>query len=464
MIVAYSKNVLEFLKKCNVDVGDVVEFYFAGKMMKGKIMPKGDFGDPDALVIKLSNGYNVGINYNRLESLRKVEVKEREEKAVKGNEKNKEESEVRSSGSEEKMNEKPVIEILHTGGTIASKVDYETGGVIAKFKPEEILELFPELREVAIIKSRLITNALSESLRFKHYNRFIDEIVNSINEGCDGIILTHGTDTMAYSSAAISFGIENLKRPVVLVGAQRSSDRPSSDAGFNLLSAAFFIANTDFCDVAICMHATTNDDYCHILPGCKTRKMHSSARYAFKPINALPIARVFPKNGKIEFVSDYKKRRDVENKEMKVMHFDDSLKIGILKSHPNMLPEEIEVYEGFDGLVIEGTGLGHLGIEVFDEYSKENEKVYKALKNVVDSGTVVVMTTQTLYGRVNMNVYSTGRKLQKIGVLGNLTDILPEVAFIKLAFLLSNYDKKDIPKLWEKNMRGELSSRSSVLY
>ncbi len=451
--MGYSKRVIDFLKKHDINIGDLIEFFFEGKKMKGRIMPKGDFGNPDVLVIKLSNGYNIGINYERINNLRKIEEK-----------KEKVNTEKKNFKFDVNDDSKPIIEILHTGGTIASKVDYETGGVIAKFKPEEILELFPELSNIAVIKSKLITNALSESLRFKHYNKFIDEVVNSINKGCDGIILTHGTDTMAYSSAAISFGIENLKRPVLLVGAQRSSDRPSSDAGFNLLSAAFFISKTDFCDVGICMHATTNDDYCYILPGCKTRKMHSSARYAFKPINDLPIAKVFPKNKKVEIISHYKRKKDVESKKMKVMHFDDSLKVGMLKAHPNMLPEEIEIYEGFDGLVIEGTGLGHLGIEVFDEYSKENQKVYEALKNVINSGTIVVMTTQTLYGRVNMNVYSTGRKLQKIGVLGNLTDILPEVAFIKLAFLLSNYEKKNVVKLWNKNLRGELSSRSYIYY
>jgi glutamyl-tRNA(Gln) amidotransferase subunit D len=320
--------------------------------------------------------------------------------------------------------------------------------------------MFPEIEKYATINSRLIANALSENLRFGHYNVMINEIEKEIKSGTDGIIITHGTDTMAYTAAALAFAFENLPVPIILVGAQRSSDRPSSDAALNLISAVQFITKTDFCDVAICMHATTNDDYCHILPACKTRKMHSSARFAFQAVNAFPYTRIWSKEERIEIVDgNYRKRGDVKGK-LIVRKFDDNVRVGILKAHPNMLAEEVLVFKGFDGLVIEGTGLGHIGIEKFDEHSKGNEDVEKALRAVIESGTIVVMTTQCLYGRVNMNVYSTGRELIKLGVLGNMMDVLPEVAFIKLAWLLSNFDKEEVKKLLHENLRGEISERS----
>jgi len=448
----YSKKVLNLFEKHSIDIGSSVKLVTKdGREYSGIIMPRSEFGDAECVVLKLENGYNIGI---RVDSIRSVTLISKKRKDV--GKKNVIKARRKISGKEKR------ITILHTGGTIASRVDYETGAVKAKFTPDELVDMFPEIEKYATINSRLIANALSENLRFEHYNVMIDEITKEIKRGVDGIIVTHGTDTMAYTAAALSFAFENLPVPIVLVGAQRSSDRPSSDAALNLISAVQFITNTDFCDVAICMHATTSDDFCNILPACKTRKMHSSARVAFQTINSMPYARVWPKEEVIEMVNDgFKKRSDVRGK-LIVKKFNPKLKIGILKAHPNMLPEEVLAFKNFDGLIIEGTGLGHIGVEVFDVHSKLNRRVEKALKEVIDGGAVVVMTTQCLHGRVNMNVYSTGRKLVKMGVLGNMTDILPEVAFIKLAWLLSNYGKDEVKYLWNKNLRGEISPRSEA--
>ncbi len=451
----YSEKVLEFFKKKNVKLGDWVKIKTKeGNLYDGIIMPRSEFGDADCIVLKLKNGYNVGISIDRIKSISVVvDKKSREKKHV---EKTKD---VKKTHARQDENKK-TITILHTGGTIASRIDYESGAVKALFSPGELLDMFPELENYANIKSRLIANTLSENLRFGHYNMIIDEVVREIKRGVNGVIITHGTDTMAYTASALSFALENLPIPVILVGAQRSSDRPSSDAALNLISAVQFITRTDFCEVAICMHATASDDYCHILPACKTRKMHSSARFAFQPVNALPYARVWPKEERIEIIdSNYRKRGDVK-KELVVRKFKEHVKVGMLKAHPNMLAEELLAFKGFDGLVIEGTGLGHIGIEVFDEHSKDNRAVEAALRAVIESGTIVVMTTQCLYGRVNMNVYSTGRKLIKAGVLGNLTDMLPEVAFVKLAWLLSNFERNEAIKLLHENLRGEISERS----
>src|SRR3989344_3217277 len=224
------------------------------------------------LILKLESGYNVGIN----EKGSKVQVLKPAAKKTEM----KKGAIIRSP--------LPKIMILHTGGTIASKVDYETGAVITRFTPEEIIELFPKLHDIASIDSRLLRNMWSGDMRFAHYNIMAKAIAEEIKKGVCGIIITHGTDTMGYTAAGLSFMLEGLNIPVILVGSQRSSDRGSTDAEMNLVCATQFIIKSGFKGVAICMHDTMSDDACVILPACKTRKMHSSRRDAFKSINVEP--------------------------------------------------------------------------------------------------------------------------------------------------------------------------------
>ncbi|OIO61760.1 Glu-tRNA(Gln) amidotransferase GatDE subunit D [Candidatus Woesearchaeota archaeon CG_4_10_14_0_2_um_filter_33_10] len=422
--------------------GDSVIVETKEKKINGILMPVPE-GEKDSVILKLESGYNIGID--------KKDVKEI--KLVKSY------SEKKQKTAEVKQNKKlPIISILHTGGTIASKVDYKTGGVIAKFSPNEIIGMFPELTKIANIKSRKIASMQSEMMRFVHYNLMAKEIEREIKSGTDGIIITHGTDTMHYSSAALRFILEDLSVPVVLVGSQRSSDRGSSDAGLNLISACYFIANSDFADVAICMHENLSDESCLILPALKTRKMHTSRRDAFRPINTTAIARVNFNERNISFMKkDYDKKD--KNKKLKLKLFNEKIKVGLIKTHTNMFAEEFLAYKNFDGLVIEGTGLGHLPNEETDEYTKENKKIFDSLKEMIKNGLITVMSSQAIYGRIQMNVYTPMRELQEIGVLGHLSDMTPETAFIKLAWLLSNYKKEEVKQLITKNLKGEISER-----
>jgi glutamyl-tRNA(Gln) amidotransferase subunit D len=265
-----------------------------------------------------------------------------------------------------------------------------------------------------------------------------------VKRGVKGIIVTHGTDTMHYSSAALSFMLENLPIPVVFVGAQRSSDRGSSDAFLNLICAAQFIINTNYSGISICMHSSMSDDSCVILSGVKTKKLHSSRRDAFQTVNDGPILEI-DKNGKI---LSGKSKFDSVSGDFKIHLLKENLKIGILKSHPNMCLKEISCFSGFDGLILEGTGLGHFPIH------DDNKGILKELKKL-SKEMPLVMVSQTIFGRVNMDVYSTGRELQEIIIPGE--DMLSEVAFIKLAFLLSNF-KKDVNNLMREDMKGEINS------
>lgn len=418
--------------------GDRVQVVTENEKVEGVLMPD----EKDFVVLKLDTGYNMGIDKKRVREIQVVKDYKPKKAELP--------PETQKKGLQ-------TIAILHTGGTIASKVDYETGGVVAKFEPNELLSMFPELKDIANIKSRLVRQMFSEDIRFAHYNILAKEIEKEVKDGADGIIITHGTDTLHYTAAALSFMLNNLGVPVILVGAQRSSDRGSTDAALNLLSAAFFIvASKDFAEVGICMHESVNDDWCIILPGTKSRKMHSSRRDAFEAINVAPWARVNIKEKKVDLLrTGYRKRAKTS---ISVRPFKEDLKIGLLKVHTNMYAKEFEAYKGFDGLIIEGTGLGHLPLNELDEFTKEHTTIANTIKQLTQS-TVVAITTQTIFGGVDINVYSTGRKMQELGIIGNSTDMTPETAFIKLAWLLSNAPKDKIKELYGTNLVGELSAR-----
>ncbi|MBU4284156.1 MAG: Glu-tRNA(Gln) amidotransferase subunit GatD [Nanoarchaeota archaeon] len=421
---------------------DTVVVETKDKKLNGILMPVPET-EKDIVILKLESGYNIGIDKKNIKAIKLVKTFERKKEKT----------------AEVKLNKKlPTISILHTGGTIASKVDYKTGAVSAKFSPSEIIDMFPELKKIANIKSRKIASMQSEMMRFVHYNLMAKEIEKEVKKGVNGIIITHGTDTMHYTSAALSFILEDLPVPVILVGSQRSSDRGSTDAGLNLVSACYFIANSDFADVAICMHENLNDESCLILPALKTRKMHTSRRDAFRPINTTPIARVNFNEKNISFMKkDYDKKN--KNKKLNLKLFNEKTRVGLIKTHTNMFAEEFLAYKDFDGLVIEGTGLGHLPNEEIDEYTKENKKIFNSLKEMIKKGLIVVMSSQAIYGRLQMNVYTPMRELQEIGVLGHLSDMTAETTFIKLAWLLSNYKKEEVKQLITKNLKGEISER-----
>jgi len=412
--------------------GDRVKVKTKKETIEGILMPN---PDKKIVMIKLDNGYNVGFEKKGVQSMKVMKKK----KGVKGK--------VKRVKVKKGL---PTVSILHCGGTIASKVDYETGAVKAKFKPEELLEMFPELGKIINIKSRLVANMMSENMRFAHYNLIAKEIEKEVKAGVKGVIITHGTDTLHYTAAALAFVLEGLNVPVILVGSQRSSDRGSSDAFLNLKGAANFIAKSDFGEVAICMHSSAEDESCTILPATKSRKMHSSRRDAFKVVNGKEWALV---SNKIEW-----KRKDYIKKnsnKLKLKLFKENLKVGLVKAHPQMFAEELKVFSTFDGLILEGTGLGHFPILDAKEHKAILTEITKLAKKIP-----VAMTTQTIFGSVNMNVYSPGRDLVKAGVLGNGLDITAETALIKLGWLLSNYGK-EVKELWSKNFRGELSGRRS---
>jgi len=424
--------------------GQHLTFTHKGHTLKGVILNE----DGGRLLIKLDSGYNI--------SLRRDELKNAKELTVEPKRKSARPERKPAPGL-------PKVALLHTGGTIASRVDYDTGAVIAQYTAEDILNLYPELLDIAALSCTLVSNIQSEMMRFAHWNLLAEAVDKAVKAGAQGIIITHGTDMLHMTSAALSFALPNLSVPVILVGSQRSSDRPSSDAVTNMFCAASFIAaeGKSFAGVGLCMHEGIANDDCVILPGTRCRKMHTSRRDAFKAINDIAYARITYPSLQVQRLKKYPVKENLVKGDgkLKVKGFNEKLKIGLLPCHPQMYAKELLAYEKWDGLVLELLGIGHAPTMATDAHNKEHERVMEAIAALAKK-LPVVAAPQTIYGRINMNVYTPGRQLLEAGVLGQGCDLTPETAFVKLAWLLSNYDKKDARKLYGQDLRGELSAKS----
>ena len=410
------------------NIGDLVDVKTENTDYTGTIMPS---LDENIIVIKMKNGYNIGISKNKIKSIELINKGEKPTYKLPPLE-------------IEKKEDLKNISILSTGGTVASRVDYNTGAVHPAFTADDLIRAVPELLDIANINGKAVLNILSENMTPIYWKMIAEEIKKEIENGADGIVIAHGTDTMHYTASALSFMID-ADVPIVLVGAQRSSDRPSSDAALNLISAV--IASTQpIKGVYVVMHGESGDTFCYLHEGVKVRKSHSSRRDAFKSINNIPVAKINPFTKEIEYL------RDIKKSEGKNISINTNLeeKVALIKIYPGIDGNIINYYvdNGYKGIVIEGTGLGHTP-----------ETIFENIKYATDNGVLVAMATQTINGRINMNVYSNGRELQKLGVIG-CEDMLPEVALVKMMYLLGNYDTEKAKELMKENLAGEITEIS----
>ncbi|MFH1056469.1 MAG: Glu-tRNA(Gln) amidotransferase subunit GatD [Candidatus Micrarchaeota archaeon] len=427
----YSKKTLDFLKNKGVSEGDRIRVDKSGVVYEGILMPRAT-GDGDLLVVKLDSGYNAGVSLSDKTVLEKLPHKHEAEKP---------------RGEQPELLEKkkglPTIALVATGGTIVSKVDYSTGGVTALTKPKDLIAQFPDLLEVCDLH-RISSpfTVMSEDITAKEWVSLAKEVSWQLKDS-DGVIITHGTDALGFSSAVLSFMLSTNKT-VSLVGAQRSADRGSFDGAMNLVCAAHFVSKSRYPGVSVVMHGSSSDDFCYAHKGTKVRKMHSSRRDAFQSINDSPLAKIYS-DGRIE-EKTFSPKEVVEGLDAV---FEE--KIALVKAYPNSDPAVLDwLAEKNKGVIIEAMGLGHLPVNGPKSWAPH-------VKKAVDKGVFVGIATQTLFGRVNPFVYTNLRKVADAGAVF-LEDGLPETMFVKLGWVLAHKSWNAKEKMLE-NLRGEFNPR-----
>jgi glutamyl-tRNA(Gln) amidotransferase subunit D len=429
----YRGQALKLLKSVGAEIGDVVHVTKDGESWEGILIPRSEIGDEHHIVIKMKSGYNVGVRIDQSAQVEKVGegVKPKFEPPP----------------LPEQNQSLPRIAIVSTGGTIASRVDYRTGGVRAALSASELYSVVPELSEIAVVDTEILFSIFSENITSKHWIETAKTVAKHINNGVAGVVVAHGTDTLGYTAAALSFALQDLPVPVVMVASQRSADRPSSDAATNLVGAVKAAASAPFAEVVIAMHETVSDTSIVFHRGTKARKCHTSRRDTFKSVNASPIARL--EDNKLKMLTKrYRKRDDSRKLELKP-EFEE--KVALVKTHPDLNPQVIDWYveKGYRGIILEGTGLGHVG-----------DYLFSAIRNAIEKDVIVGMTSQCIWGRLNMNVYDQGRDLLAMGIL-SLDDMLPETAFVKLRWVLGQTTKpEEAKKLLTANVANEYSART----
>ncbi|HNZ86964.1 MAG TPA: Glu-tRNA(Gln) amidotransferase subunit GatD [Methanofastidiosum sp.] len=418
------------------EVGDEIVLVKGDVTYHGIVIPS---PKKDSIIIKLSNGYNIGFRKDSV-TISKIEKKQKPK--------------IFSEVKFKKRADLPEISIISTGGTIASRVDYETGGVRWLMKPEEIFFMAPELSDITSFRNIVSPFQIaSESMTFECYRILAKEAAKELNSGSQGVIITHGTDTLHYTSAALSFMLQNLSKPVCLIGAQRSPDRGSFDGSMNLICGSYIAGHSDIGESVIVMHGEMSDTYCNVLRGTKVRKMHSTRRDTFRPVNTSPLARVYM-NGKIEKLSDYRPRNN-DNEVFADVELEE--RTAIIKAYPNFNPDIINYYidKGYKGLVVEASALGHVPTDTIDE----KFSWIKSIKRAREEGIIIVFATQCLFGRVDPFVYSNGRIMEEMGVI-YAEDMLPETAYLKLSWILGHTNEYfEVKRNMLDNMVGEINYR-----
>jgi glutamyl-tRNA(Gln) amidotransferase subunit D len=429
----YKGEALQLLKQAKAEIGDIIRVIKNGKTYEGILIPRSEYGDEKHIVIKLKSGYNMGIRITPVVKIEKVGV------GVKPT--------FTAPPLPEQKADLPKVAIVSTGGTIASRVDYRTGGVRPALSASDLYSVVPELSEIARIDAHILYSLYSENITEKHWTEIACTVAKHIDEGAAGVVVAHGTDTLGYTAAALSFALQNLPVPVIMVASQRSADRPSSDAATNLIGAVQAAAKAPFAEVVVAMHETVSDKAIVFHRGTKVRKCHTSRRDTFRSVNAPPLAKMENKEF-LMLVKDFNRR---DSSRRLVLKPDFEEKVALVKFYPGFDPQLIDWYveRNYKGIILEGTGLGHVGNYCFS-----------AVRNATEKGVLVAMTSQCIWGRINMNVYNQGRDLLAFGVVP-LEDMLPETALVKLKWVFGQTkDIDEAKRLLLTNIANEISPRT----
>jgi glutamyl-tRNA(Gln) amidotransferase subunit D len=327
------------------------------------------------------------------------------------------------------------VHVLATGGTILSKTfDSRAGAEILSYKqtlPEISVEgVDYEIREIMV----------KASFDFipSDWQRVAEAVYKSIKDGVDGVVVLHGTDTMQYTASALSFMLGYPEVPVVLTGAMTPGGNPGSDGPGNVRAAIRVAANADLGHVCVVFSADPDMERKLIIKGTRAKKIHSHAVNAFASINEEPLGQVV--GDRIELRDDRIRRGERRS----YLNTQLNTRAGLVKMTPTITDEIMEkILTLYDGVVIEGTGLGHI---------RTDDKFI----NIVESyGRPVVITTQCLHGGEKLGIYALDKKILGIKNIIPTGDMLPETALVKLMWSMAQGG--DVRSLMLSNIAGEIS-------
>ena len=420
----YKGKSFDYLNQKDVSVGDSIKV-ISDLTYEGILMPRYETSEDSHIVLKLKSGYNIGIELSEISDIKKISSPK---EIIEQNNVNDEDSSL------------PKILLLSTGGTIASKVDYRTRAVTPALTAADLNDAGPEITNIANVDTEVLFSEYSENLQPEHWFEIATRLDSLAKSDYVGIIIAHGTDTMHYTSSFLSFALSGFPIPVALVGSQRSSDRPSSDAAVNLIAATKFLTKANTNGIFVVMHNDSNDDtvVCH--KGTRVRKNHTSKRGAFETVGDDPAFIITENNIEKNMNDDFFKNEKYDPK----LNLD--AKVALVKYHPGYDPRQIKDLAdlGFGAIIFEGTGLGHIG-----------KTMYDVIRDAKEQGLFLGMTSQCLDGSVRMTVYDSGRDLLDLGIVP-LENMIPETALVKAMWAYGNStNSEEIESLMLRNIASE---------
>jgi L-asparaginase len=330
------------------------------------------------------------------------------------------------------------IYIAYTGGTIGMKPS-QHGYVPAAGFLGDTLRAMPEFHrpEMPLFTLHEYDNLIDSSdMDPSDWQRIADDIKQNYDD-YDGFIILHGTDTMAYTSSALSFMLENLSKPVIVTGSQIPLAELRSDGQVNLLNALYVAANYPIAEVSLFFNN-------RLLRGNRSRKVDADGFSAFDSPNFPPLLEaginIRVKAGTLSTPTDVPL----------CVSSVSAQPIGMVSLYPGISPEVIKntLQQPVNALILLSYGVGN---------APQNPALIKQLTYAKEREIPVLNCTQCMRGRVNMGGYATGHGLREVGVLSG-SDMTPEAALAKLHYLLSkNLPYNELTRRLTTNLRGEMS-------
>lgn len=324
------------------------------------------------------------------------------------------------------------ILLITTGGTIASiKTD---NGLIPGLTGEQLISFLPEITKMCEVDVISLFSEDSTNVYYKHWLMLADKIKEEY-DNYDGFIICHGTDTMAYSASALSYLIQNSKKPIVLTGAQKPINLEISDAKTNLLDSFTYATHSSAKGVVLIFNG-------NVILGTRARKIRTKSFNAFSSIDYPRVAIV--KDG---HVIPY-----ITNLDDNTVFFDKlDTKVSLLKLIPGMDSKVLEfMLENCDALVIESFGVGGLPYYEDDSFNNLIDK-YTAL------GKVIIMTTQVPNEGSDIAIYQVGHHLKQNEKVLEAYDMTTEAVVTKLMWILAyTKDIKEIKELFYKTISNDI--------